>query len=103
MGAMVQDLIEDRVRFRAVTVGIVVVMYLLLTYDLLETTQLDAKTTINSIAFSSTLPSFMYMGAGLAHAPAIQALDEISRQASFCSMIPHNMCGCRGFSRYECL
>lgn len=76
MRLMIQDLIEDRTRFRTITVGIAVVMYLLLTYDLLESMEQTTKTAINSIAFSSTVPAAVYLGAGLAHAPAVKALDE---------------------------
>lgn len=73
---MFQDLIEDRTRLRLLTVLVSVLMYLLLTFDLLAVEKVVPKTTISEIAFSSTVPAFVYMGDALAHAPGVQAMDE---------------------------
>lgn len=71
---MVQDMVEDRTRFRTLTVATAMFMYLLLVSDILTYTETEADTTIEKLEISSTLPAFGYLGEKLAHTPAVQAL-----------------------------
>ena len=73
-GKMLQDMVEDRTRFRALTVATAMVMYLLLVGDILTYTKVDKDATIAKLEMSSTLPAFGYLGEALVHAPAVQAL-----------------------------
>ena len=71
---MIQDMVEDRTRFRALTVATAMVMYLLLVSDILTYTKIETDTTIAKLEKSSTLPAFGYLGEALVHAPAVETL-----------------------------